>query len=178
MVKKESLGEWTILDNWSVLIKDAHGRGEKVLKETEKVIKESKAPDIRMEKVKVGTGGLSGLLSKTKERDYLRVANEDLEHYRMYIGARDYGNNLDVQWYLVRTIRRLKRRKISESLKAVAKDARRGIVGINLFEEQDLRAYVTLIHHSLLEAVENLMASLNQDPSKIERKSRGFLGVS
>ena len=148
------------------------------LRRRKKIIKESKAPDIRIEKVKVGTGGLSGFLSKTKERDYLRVANEDLEHYRMYIGARDYGNNLDVQWYLVRTTRRLKRERISEGFKAMAKDMRRGLIGVNLFERQDLRAYVTLIHHSLLEAVEKLMVSLNQDPSKIDRKSRGFLGVS
>jgi hypothetical protein len=48
----------------------------------------------------------------------------------------------------------------------------------DLFDEQDLRAYVTNVHHSLLKAVENLMLSLKQDPSTIDRKSRGFLGVS
>jgi hypothetical protein len=31
------------------------------------------------------------------ERDYLMVTNSGLRDYRMYIGARDYGNNLDVQ---------------------------------------------------------------------------------
>jgi len=41
-----------------------------------------------------------------------------------------------------------------------------------------LRAYVTNAHHCLLEAVEKLMVDLNQDPAKIERKSRGFLGIS
>ena len=142
-MRKESVGEWDILDSWSVLIKDAYGRGEELLKETEKRIVDSKAPDIKMERVMLTTPILSRLFSKTKEREYLMVANEDLEHYRMYIGARNYGNNLGVQWYLIRTPKRLKREKISEAAKAALKDIRREWIGMNIFERQDLVAYVT-----------------------------------
>jgi hypothetical protein len=55
---------------------------------------------------------------------------------------------------------------------------KRGGLDLDLFDEQDLRAYVTNAHHCLLEAVNKLMLDLNQDPSKIDRKSRGFLGIS
>jgi hypothetical protein len=49
---------------------------------------------------------------------------------------------------------------------------------LNLFNKQDLTAYVTCVHHCLLEAVEKLMLGMDQDPSKIDRKTRGFLGIS
>jgi hypothetical protein len=49
---------------------------------------------------------------------------------------------------------------------------------LDLFDQQDLRAYGTNAHHCLLKAVEKLMINLHQDPSKIDRKSRGFLGIS
>ena len=55
---------------------------------------------------------------------------------------------------------------------------RRGGLDLDLFDTQDLRTYVTNAHHCLLDSVDKLMVSLNQDPSKLERKSRGFLGIS
>ena len=39
MVREERMGDWDILDNWSILIKDAHGKGEEIFKETEKIIR-------------------------------------------------------------------------------------------------------------------------------------------
>ena len=42
----------------------------------------------------------------------------------------------------------------------------------DILVEEELNAYVTCIHHCLLEAVDELMRSLGQDPSKIDRKSR------
>jgi hypothetical protein len=49
---------------------------------------------------------------------------------------------------------------------------------LDLFDQQDLRAYTTNAHHCLLDAVEKLMTKLHQDTSTIDRKSRGFLGIS
>jgi hypothetical protein len=174
-MRKEYISSaWVLLDNWSVLIKDAHAKGEEILRETETILRESKVPDIEIERVKVVQSGLAGLFSKTKEREYLEVTNKDLGHYTMFIGTRDYGNSLDVQWYLIRK----PHKKIKEAIKSAPKELRRGITGLNIFEQQDLTAYVTSVHHSLLEAVDNLMKKLGQDPSKINRKSKGFLGVS
>ena len=51
------------------------------------------------------------------------------------------------------------------------------LMEVDIFDQQDLCAYVTVTHHCLLKAVENLMKDLGQDLSKIERKSKGFLEV-
>jgi len=49
---------------------------------------------------------------------------------------------------------------------------------LDLFQQQDLNAYATVVHHCLLKAIEKMMSNLGQDPSKIDRKSKGFLGIS
>jgi hypothetical protein len=48
----------------------------------------------------------------------------------------------------------------------------------HLFQEQELRAYVTVIHHCLRHAVSELLLSFGQDASFLEPKSMGFLGVT
>jgi hypothetical protein len=49
---------------------------------------------------------------------------------------------------------------------------------LDLFQQQDLNAYAVVVHHCLIKAIEKMMAGLGQDTSKIDRKSRGFLGIS
>ncbi|RLG57283.1 MAG: hypothetical protein DRN95_05720, partial [Candidatus Hydrothermarchaeota archaeon] len=88
-----------------------------------------------------------------------------------YINVRDYGNNLDVSWYLTYKLGFLQSLLYSMTQSKFEP-------ALNLFEEQDLRSYVTLVHHSILKALEKLMLSLNQDFSKVDRRSKGFLGVS
>ena len=89
----------------------------------------------------------------------------------MYVGAVDYGENLYVSWYLAVEA------GIFDRLFPKEKMARL-IRGTDILIEEELNAYVTCIHHCLLKAVDELMRSLGQDPSKIDRKSKGFLGVS
>ena len=51
------------------LIKDAQGKGEELLRETERLIKESNIPDVEMERINLSiSGGLSGIFSKTKDK--------------------------------------------------------------------------------------------------------------
>lgn len=109
-------------------------------------------------------------------RNFLVVTNFEnpkLLNYKTFICARDYGNNLDVSWYLT-----YKLSLLEAILRAIIPSRGIYVPKLDLFDEQDLRAYVTNAHRSLLKAVENLMLSLKQDPSQIGRKSKGFLGVS
>jgi len=135
------------------------------------------------------------------KREFLVVTetkNPRLKPFQMFINARDYGNNLDISWYL--TARASGVQKTVSALLSIpilniillpvllpflllgglAKRVKekRASLDLDLFDEQDLRAYVTNAHHCLLKAVEKLMVALHQDPSKIERKSQGFLGIS
>jgi len=190
IVRKEE-----VVDSWSVLIGDGQGRAGEIFNNTDSFIRETKAPDVKMEKKAMAPGIIRGIFGT--KRDFLIVTqkgNPRLKPFQMFIGARDYGNNLDVSWYLTQRpgfwIRVLAfflmipvvnilfiPFAFLSGLTSMVRE-RRGGLDLDLFDEQDLRAYVTNAHHCLLEAVEKLMVDLHQDPSKMERKSRGFLGIS
>lgn len=164
-----------ILDNWSILIKKAQGQRDKVISTTKELVTESKAPSIEMKEDKVGPSLAIASLGET--RDFLIVTNRvnaKLSSFKTFVNANDYGENLFVSWYLTY------RPDFLRSLIMLLPGAKKimSLDDLNLFNKQDLTAYVTDVHHCLLEAVEKLMTDLNQDPSKIERKSRGFLGIS
>jgi len=164
-----------ILDNWSILIKKAHGQGDKIVSVAMNLITESKAPSIEMKEEKVGPS--LAIISLGEAREFLIVTNRvnaKLSNFKTFVNANDYGENLFVSWYLTY------RPDFLQSLVMILPGAKKvlSIDDLNLFNKQDLTAYVTNVHHCLLEAVEKFMTGLNQDPSKIERKSRGFLGIS
>ncbi len=48
---------------------------------------------------------------------------------------------------------------------------------LDVFDQQDLQAYVTVAHRCLLKAVRALMDELGQDFSRVNTKSKGFLEV-
>lgn len=190
IVKKEE-----VIDSWSILIGSGQGKAEEIFSNTDNFVTQTKVPNVKKERKKLAPGVIRGLFGT--KRDFLTVTetgNRRLKPYQMFIGARDYGNNLDVSWYLthrsgfwtrvlafllvipVVNIFFLPFALIS-GLSSMVKEKRGGL-NLDLFDEQDLRAYVTNAHHCLLEAVNKLMLDLNQDPSKIDRKSRGFLGIS
>jgi hypothetical protein len=164
-----------ILDNWSALIRGAQGQRDKVISTTKELINISKAPSIEMKEEKVGSGLAPTTFGETRE--FLIVAdrrNLKLGNFKTYVNANDYGDGLFVSWYLTFMP------DVWQVLASLIPGARKvvGLDELNLFNKQDLTAYVTCVHHCLLEAVDKLMLELNQDPSKIDRKTRGFLGIS
>ncbi len=163
-----------VLESWGMLIENGQGKYNEVFQNTERFIRESKAPSIEVDKGEMAPGIIGGLLGT--KRDFLRVkdqGNSILSPYQIFVGARDYGNNLDVSWYLTY------RPSIFEALiGAFRSRSSLALDELDLFELQDLEAYTTVCHHSTLKAVGNIMLALNQDPTKIDRKSRGFLGIS
>jgi len=169
-----TLKDEVIIDRWSLIIENAQGNTGPVFKGTLGYLQLANPPGVRMQRVRVRPGWLKGLLGV--ERDYLMVTSETLGDYRMYIGARDYGNSLDVSWYLTCEPGQLKK-ALSEILTRGASDTALS-VNLDLFEQQDLHAYATIVHRCLLKAVEKLMTALHQDFSKTDRKSKGFLGIS
>jgi len=161
-----------IIDRWSVLIENGNGRAEKIFGDTEDFIKKSEAPKLSVERKEIAPTITKDILGV--RRNFLVVTNFEnpkLLNYKTFICARDYGNNLDVSWYLTYKM------GIFEALLSLIFRGR-VVPRLDLFDEQDLRAYVTNVHHSLLKAVDKLMLELKQDPSQIDRKSKGFLGVS
>jgi len=171
----KKLSEEKVLDSWSILVENGQGRAMEVYNDFLKSLEESNVPEIDAKAVKVVPGWLKGLFGK--EREYLMVTTERLKDYKIYVCARDYGNYLDVQWYL--TCDPGFFRKVFKMGAAIYTMGLSNIIlSFDIFDQQDLIAFATSVHHSLLKAVEKLLQRLNQDPSKINRKSRGFLGIS
>jgi hypothetical protein len=162
-----------VLDSWGILIENGRGRAEEVFKDAERFLAESKAPGIYVERKEMAPGIIKGLLGE--KRDFLVIKNKDLFRYQILIGARDYGSSLDVSWYLTYRLSFFERLL---SFFRLGREIIKSSADLDLFEQQDLIAFATNCHHCLLKAVEKLMQSLNQDPSKINRRSRGFLGIS
>ncbi len=164
-----------VLEDWGTLIENAQGRSNEVFQDTENFIEESEAPSLETWRDKMAPG-IIGSFFGTK-RDFLVVKDQQssmLKPYQIFVGVRDYGKNLDVSWYLTY------RPSLLEALLSLFRSSGSAIAltELDLFELQDLTAYTTVCHHSTLKAVRNLMLALDQDPSKIERKSKGFLGIT
>lgn len=164
-----------VLDMWSALIEGAKGKGEEVLEDAEGFITASEAPDIVMEHKEIAPGLVTGMIGK--KRDFLIIADQSfrLQPYKIYLNARDYGVNLDVSWYLIF------KPNIWQAIAALlpfVSVIHASMGELDLFDQQDLIVYKTNSHQCVLKAVDKLVESLGQDPAKIERKSRGFLGIS
>jgi hypothetical protein len=164
-----------ILDQWSMLIRGAKGSRDEVISKTKELIEISKAPSIEMKEETVGPSLAPTAIGESRE--FLVVAdrrNLKLGCFKAYLNANDYGDGLFVSWYLTfmpdvwQTIASL----IPGAKKAI------GLDDLNLFNQQDLTAYVTCVHQCMLEAVEKMMTGKGIDTSKIDRRTKGFLGIS
>lgn len=153
-----------IVDRWDCLIAGAQGRGDEVLDAVTGHIDRQKLPNVEYDE-----RDLAASLFRGGTRTFLVIwqdGNGRLKPYRMHVNVRDYGTNLQTSWFLTY------HRSFFERLKP------NPLVALNLFDEQDLRAYVTAVHHGFLDAVIDLMIALGQDASKLDRKTNGFLGIS
>lgn len=165
-----TLKEETILNEWSMLLDHSSGHGDALLDDVQQRLTDARMPGNpgwSVEEVQS-----SGLFSKVK-REFLLVRLEQFKDYRMYVAARDYGVHLDVCRFLTVEPGFFKK-TVSEKLtgEGAALSAPK-----NILVQQDLNAWVTVVHHAVLDAVEALMKTLGQDPSRIRRESKGFLEV-
>ena len=160
----ERLRRDQVVDRWDILIDGGQGRREQIMDGTTTRIDSQSLPQIQHETRELATSYL-----RAETRPFLIVTHADnrrLKGYRMHVNVRDYGTTLQANWYL------------SYHRGFFEKMLPNPIVTLDLFDEQDLRAYVGVVHHCFLDAVVDLMVGLGQDSSKLERSSKGFLGIS
>ena len=160
-----------VIERWDSLLDGAQGHGEQVVGTTVSELGRMQLPAVSWARAALSPGVLRGLIGDT--RPFLVVnhtANPRLKTYRMYVNVRDYGTNLQTSWFLTfqPPVWKRMRNTYTPSLN----------LGLDLFDEQDLRAYVTAVHHAFLSAVVELLASQGKDASALNRTSRGFLGIS
>lgn len=164
-----------IICDWGHLIEGAQGKAEEIFTATENFLKQSGVQSIKMERRELTPGIIREALRVKREFLVVRDKHFRLKAYQVLVNARDYGNNLDIVWYLTC---RLSFFRALLTVFPFVSFIPRAIADLDVFDLQDLRAYNTVCHHSVLKVVEKLLLSLNQDSSKIEQRSRGFLGIS
>lgn len=171
-----TLNEGEVVESWSTLIENGQGNALEVFQATEDYLKESRAPDVTMTRSQIAPSIASGLAGRTREFLVIReIGNARLAPYRFYLNCRDFGNNLDVNWYVTYKPNSW---QTFFSLFPFTSKVQEAWSELDLFDQADLRASTTNAHRCMLKAVDALMLKLAQDPSSIDRKSRGFLGIS
>ena len=164
------LKEESILNEWAMVIDHAAGNSQPVLDDIQERLMESQIPGgskWSIEEVKS-----SGFFAKV-HREFLVVSLDQFSDYHMYVGIREFGVHLDCCRFLTVEPGFLKK-YASEKLTGYA-DALSAPK--NILIHQDLRAWTTVVHHAVVGSVEALMTKLGQDPTLLQRGSKGFLEI-
>jgi len=171
---KEVLRREEVIEYWDILIENGNGESERVFSDIERNLIKSEAP-IKFERKKIAPGIIKGLIGESRDFILVRAKGFRLKPYQIFINVRDYGRNLQVSWFL--TYRYPLLRALMYLIFPFLAPASKFIERLDLFNLQDLRAFASVCHISTINAVENLMIDLDQDTSKINRKTKGFLGI-
>jgi hypothetical protein len=165
----KTLKDEKILESRAMMIPDAQNKVDYFFDSVQKLLEKNQAPGVKWEMGEVTTNFWKGLFGK--KRDYILVTNEALNEYKIYIGAREYGTNLDIQYFLTCEPGLFK--KMDER-----SDKSMGMMTIlDIFAQQDLRAYSTVVRRCIKEVAKTLVKELGQDIANIENDSKGFLEV-
>jgi hypothetical protein len=168
-----SLKDEKLIDSWGVVREGGAGKYEHTLAYVKQRLHSSELPGVEWKNVEVQPGMIKGMFGK--RRDYLMVTCQGLKDYHMYVGARDYGKHLDISWFLT-----VEPGFFKSAFSAMLAHGNINALSFSLdiFDNQDLRAYVTSVHRcAVKQAVEQVGQELNQDTSKYNWKSKGFLEV-
>jgi len=189
---KNRLERGGIIERWDSLVIKAQGQGDTVLINFRRLIDESNIPGVVVEQRKLAAGSIQGVLGGKRPFLVIRhTVNPHLKAFKMLINVREYGTNLHVSWFLVHqpswwstcmnfilTIPIISLLVFPFYFVARLIASREaGVLELNSFDEQDLRGYVTFIHHCLVDAVEGLNHDDEIDTSSLHQHSMGFLGI-
>ena len=169
-----TLKDEKLLDSWGVVIDSAANQGSKLIDLIIARLKYSRLPGVEWDNVDASPGMLKGWMGK--KREFLRVTAENLKDYRMYVGARDFGSHLDFSWFL--TVEPGFFKKSFSSALTGGDNSLALTFNLDLFDQQDLRAYVTGVHRCCVrEAIQQLVSELGQNTTGFDWQSKGFLKV-
>ena len=170
-----SLKSQNIKERWFAAIGGANGESEKVLRAFMSGVQAAGIPEIETgsQRVSVGLGSkLKGMFGggASQDRNMIVIMNKSLPGWLIYAGARDYGKQLLVSWYLVTD-----EKKTSRFARTIGTMAS---MELDIFKTEELSAFVTTVHQSLKDAVKQVMTEMNLDFTKVDTHTRGFLNIS
>src|SRR5687768_14745624 len=150
-----------VLDNWQKIVDNGSGNRDSIYTKTETYLTQASLPNVTWRRDAVNTG-----LFKTT-REFIVVNHGELREYVMFLCARDYGQHLDCAWYV--TCRPgLFKRAVS---KAAVGHQNALSLNLDVFNQQDLEAWVSCVHHAFLRSIQELMEELKQDITGMNTRS-------
>jgi hypothetical protein len=166
------LSEEKIIDRWTILIDGASGRSEEALRGVVENINKLQPEEVELKRESVMPEASFVSFLKKQKREFLIAINKHLKHYKVYIGAKDYGKQLLIAWYLVCEP------GLFGKLAQKMAQFRFMPTSMNLFDLEELTAYVTTVHYAVRDAAKQIAESVGFDFTKVDQKSRGFLNIS
>ena len=170
------------VEEWIAVIAGANGKTEEWMSEVVRRIQATGIANLFVSQRDVQPEGISGAIRGMfggKRRPFLEVVNNNLKTFVMYVSARDYGNNLNVSWYMTAEMRRhgvIARMVVQKRNFKWFKEF--SPATLDIFDREELAAYTTIVHHAVTGATEDLMKNLNLDFTKVDTHTRGFLNIS
>ena len=170
-----SLKSQNIKERWFAAIGGANGESEKVLRAFMSGVQAAGIPEIETgsQRVSVGLGSkLKGMFGggASQDRNMIVIMNKSLPGWLIYAGARDYGKQLLVSWYLV--VDEKETSRLSRTIGTMAS------MELDIFKTEELSAFVSIVHQSLKDAVKQIMDEKNLDFTKVDTHTKGFLNIS
>jgi hypothetical protein len=156
-----------IMDKWLTIVDNGAGSRERIYTATETYLGQAQLPGVGWKRDNVSTGMFGA------NREFLCVSNQGLREYGMFLCARDYGQHLDCAWFLT-CQPGLFKKAIS---RYAAGNANALSMNLDVFAQQDLSAWISVVHHAFLRSIKELMEELQQDISGMNTTSKGYLSV-
>ncbi|MFQ5632196.1 MAG: glycine zipper family protein [bacterium] len=155
-----------VIDRWYTLLKSASGQADYIYKKSRENFENLEITNLGWGFETMKPGLDQGLLGQNKQ--LLCVTNSILRGFKMYIVARDYGINLSVAWFL--TLEPEIWDKKTTILKS--ESGRETFLDFDLFDQEELHAFVSSVHQCVLDAVRDLMKKLKQDSTTAGNKEQ------
>ena len=156
-----------VIESWGMIIEGGAGKEKRIMEETYQYLQQANIPDIRLRKDIVSTGMFG------RKREYVILGHNVLREYVMFIGAKDFGANLDASWFLTLWTSGFKRAVSARTTGNPYALSR----NLDIMTQQDLRAWVTVAHHCFKRSIDVVCEELQQTPPGINNASKGFLSV-
>jgi hypothetical protein len=160
-----------MLDTYAALIENGQGEAETFFKAIEQYLKNANLPNVTFERTEVKTSRIWG---RGMSREHILVSHKALPEFKMYIGARDYGNNLSITWALTIEVGFMDR-QLSKQL--VGSGVGLTLATLDLFHQQELDAYTKAVHRAVVRISQNLMKTLDQDINLLTTRTRSGLAA-
>ncbi len=160
----------SIFKEWAVIVDEAGGHARTVIEDIQRRLAAADIPGGCTWSIE--TVGSSGLFNRVA-RDYLVVNYEPLKDFTIFISVRDFGRHLNCSEYITAQGGIIKE-MISEKLMGNAQTLS---LPKNILVYEDLRAWVTIVHHALIDAIDALVEQLGVNPALFQRGNKGFLEI-